>query len=900
MVEKIANISSTFSEVIGNIPYNSLEREDDRNFSYSKYLHYIGIITGLPLLLTLLPGELKRYSDHTRRQMAQQIHRAVGTYLFVIKKTEGAQAGSVPSTLRGMADAAARVINPLGSSVHEIFNRISDDAVAKKALDAANTIRRVNKALNGDEYELSILLGRIKKAKAVVEKVVAPRESEDAVETKAVQKKLPRGWLPLDQIPEGTRELVRIAREQIEQVFDGSFPHKGFKTADGWFSGYLKDSPIRKFIMTGRLVYTDTNPPKKFWMDLKMAFLYVRKVDPGEYEHIEPTEEIEKLIFEYIQGERDDWVPLKEIPEGRRKIVEMARKKAITLFGGVLPALGFTTKDGWSSPNLYRGPLLDLIVRGKIIQSTTYYPIKYWEFIRKALLDVAVNLDGEYYHLKENANFDEAIHKAIADHEGWLPLSEIPEAWRPFMKALRKKVIEVSGGRFPYLGIETIDGWKSGSLHRLPLRNFLKDAKLEYTSGNTGISFWRDVSLLVFNLELMPDGKYRHVFDAKDNDDLEDYLDDVDKLIYERISEMEGWKPLHHIKDREYRLLVQLARKKAAQLFGGRFPSKGFYTEDGWFSGNLEKTSLKRFLIGGYIHYSHNKQPQEFWSDLRLMLFGTSVDKKGIYRHVKIDSETELLIRKYEDQGVALWDGRGTGYGAVIEHSVPGLFVEGKSKKERALLLANKAVNGSMQDFERLIKHLRDFNPSLEGLTLERLEGALTGFDDQYVSKLAEILGREFLGDSAASLAERIRILRRSTNGAKVEVAGRKDGEKSGRAKVEVAGVAGRGPARNNNGSPGQNLSSSLIERAINGDRMALDDLMRFVRKSDQIFRSLTVEGLRNILQYENPGLYERLDKIFGVDFLRAHRESLISRLSRGKEPKKTTERNEVRRRRKP
>lgn len=447
---------------------------------------------------------------------------------------------------------------------------------------------------------------------------------------KLVEKK--ENWIPLGKIPEEVRTVVELARLQVVRLFGGVIPQTHIETTDGWRSKSLARVSLRAFLQNGKTEFSWPRSPAKFVGDLIDILLSLERIeggkDNGKLRRVALRPETEEMIFKMVEHKHKR-VPLKEIPEPFRDLARVARKRAAILLGGALPQNDLKTVDGWKTGFLGNSPINLFLIKGVIdVKSLTVF----WHNMFDYLLGIERIVDGSNHGRFRHVQIEEegfnAVAKAVASLEGWDDIKSIPESTKELVEFARKKAILLFGGRRPYSGFETVDGWKSGIVKNRAREQFLKEWEVEFNNSLTPSFFWRYLIDQILGVERIiggrRHGKFRHVkLDTK-----------VQRLIHDVVAEQMKWLPLNEISS-EVRPVLEAARMKAAILFGGKLPPTGFETEDGWKSGQITKDHpIREFLMAGKYIYSNFYPLSKFWRELRNFLLDLERSPGGAYRHV--------------------------------------------------------------------------------------------------------------------------------------------------------------------------------------------------------------------------------------------------------------------------
>ncbi len=198
------------------------------------------------------------------------------------------------------------------------------------------------------------------------------------------------GWLPIEQVPEHVRELVRVARQRAIELYGGRVPQQRVKTIDGWCSRNLQFNSIRHFLVNG----TIGNTPHKFWPDLRKIIFGIDINEYGERMQAEEPVWLMDLIQPTIEKE-EGWLPIDQVPKEVRHVVRVVRDRAISLFDGRLPLLGVEADD-WKSGCLNRSPFKRLLQDGTIKYSNRKNPSKYWRECLELFFGLKRLSDGSY------------------------------------------------------------------------------------------------------------------------------------------------------------------------------------------------------------------------------------------------------------------------------------------------------------------------------------------------------------------------------------------------------------------------------------------------------------------------------------------------------------------------
>lgn len=280
-------------------------------------------------------------------------------------------------------------------------------------------------------------------------------------------------WIPIDETPEVMRDLVMECRSRSIDLFGGNL--SWHDREDGHVYDKKRYAHIRFLLEDGLIRHSKQKPAPKFWNDLKNLLF---ENDP---------ETLVNLAHPVI-AMMEEWKPIEEIPEKRRKLVNALRTRATELYVNG----HFLSTD----PNL-----LKLLADGSIAYSKKYPARRYWPKIRQTLAWPAKD---------EPPWVMDLIHPVIAEKERWIPIEQIPSAVRELVSEARTKAIDLYGGNFN-VSIKTVDRWKSGSLACSPVRQLVKSGKIQYSTQNLPRVFFRRCRELLFGLERTADGRFRRV-----------------------------------------------------------------------------------------------------------------------------------------------------------------------------------------------------------------------------------------------------------------------------------------------------------------------------------------------------------------------------------------------------
>jgi hypothetical protein len=474
------------------------------------------------------------------------------------------------------------------------------------------------------------------------------------------------GWEPIEKIPQGMRDLIRLGREKMASLFGGRFPRDGFETVGGWKSGGHRKNPIHRILADGKAKFGGRYTIVNLIADFRMFLLNVERTADERLQHVPESAEVTRAIYKAI-AHVNGWMPLEEIPESMRDLIKLGREKMIELFGGKFTAIGFETVDGWRSVLLQGSPIPQILADGNARISPNNPAQKLFEDFRMLLLNLERTDDGKVRHVSERPEVTEAINKAIAHINGWKPLEEIPEGMRDLIRLGREKMASLFGGRFPRKGFETADGRKSQDIYKQPIPHILADGNVSISPNNPVQKLFENFRMLLLNLERTEDGKFRYVPERPE----------VAEAISKAIAHINDWKPLEEIPE-SMRDLIRLGREKMIELFGGRFTARGFETADGWKSGKLQNSPIPQLLTDGHLTYSSTNTPNIFWDKYVNLLFRIERTPDGKLRRVDAPKEIEEMVARLKEEGERAWNSVHR-YHKQVPH--PGTEVLGTKKK---------------------------------------------------------------------------------------------------------------------------------------------------------------------------------------------------------------------------
>lgn len=320
---------------------------------------------------------------------------------------------------------------------------------------------------------------------------------------------------------------------------------------------------------------------------------------------------------------------MEDIPDPpTREIVGIGRAKLGRLFGGRLPSRGFRTTLGWRSGRLYmRGAIESFLATGLLKLVTARSAKRFWDGMRLCLFDLTKTPEGCYAYAAPDPQVERLIAGAIAYTEFWHDLADIPEGRRELVALAREKAIELFGGQLPERGLRTADGWSSGYLIGSPIKAFLADGTIAYSESKTPFRFWQDLRDVLLNVEVTITGDYRHLARTPS----------VERLVEKAVAGAEDWLPLDATPI-ENRALLERARQKAIEVFGGR----------------LKENATRHFLATGEIAYDNVTTPRKFWGDLRSFLFAVTRLPNGRLKSTRTSREDESLI-SYTIAAIEKW-----------------------------------------------------------------------------------------------------------------------------------------------------------------------------------------------------------------------------------------------------
>ncbi len=336
--------------------------------------------------------------------------------------------------------------------------------------------------------------------------------------------------------------------------------------------------------------------------------------------------------------QRHGWRSIEEIPEEVRELVRLVRQGWIQVYCSSGFPGQVETIDGLKSAHLQDSPLLRLLANGTIDYSSPKLAHEFWNDVRQLLFEIDVNEDDDRFRSKASNKSEDLIRSAIEWKECWTPLDKIRKPVRGLVEKARLHAIRVFGCRLPY-HFDRDDG-KRIYLQNSPLNALLKYGIIKYSSPKTPHKYWRDVQQILFGIDGQnEDGKWVKV-------DAPEWVGD---LIRSAIAWKQGWRYIKKIsKDR--RALVKAARQRVIDVFGGKLPPSGFKTTDGWQTGELADSPLNEFLKCGRIEHSSSKTADEFWREMRTIIFGVDVDEDGNWVRVDESPLAKALIRPVIEQ----------------------------------------------------------------------------------------------------------------------------------------------------------------------------------------------------------------------------------------------------------
>ncbi len=419
---------------------------------------------------------------------------------------------------------------------------------------------------------------------------IAPEDADDdVIQPTSAAYEDEYGWMPIEDVPDRTRELVELGRERAEEL-----------------SGIGLPESIQAFLGHGVIEYDHDNPPYEFWGKVRALFTAERGAD-GDLTYMDEPAELSDLIYAII-AEEERWIPVEEMPEVMRDLIAESRARSINLFGGNLS--WYNRDDECKYDEKRYAHIRFLLEDGLIRHSKTTPASKFWNDLKNLLFEndpeTLVNL----------------ARPVVALMEEWIPIEKVPEKRRKLVNALRTKAVElyVQGHRY------------STKSHMLKL---LVDGSIVYFKEYPARKYW-------------PKVRQTLIWPAKDEPPW------VMDLIRPAIAEKESWLPLKQIPS-VVRELVNEARTKAIELYGGNF-SGSFETIDGWKSGSLACSPIRQFVKDGTIRYSTKNLPEAFFRRCGELLFGLERLSDGRFRRVKVPEKIVEMLARMEKQGKRAWD----------------------------------------------------------------------------------------------------------------------------------------------------------------------------------------------------------------------------------------------------
>ncbi|MFH1830711.1 MAG: hypothetical protein ABH871_08065 [Pseudomonadota bacterium] len=489
-------------------------------------------------------------------------------------------------------------------------------------------------------------------------------------------------WLQLDELPEETRELIRLARERVEDLIDVELPQH-----------------LQKFLADGEVEYSSENPPYEFWRDIRLLFTAEMGAD-GELVIMDEPDELMELIHHAIE-KIEDWVPINELPKPMRELIMAAREMAILLYGGNLS--WYKTNKGWEY-SARRNKHISSILENALIQySKQVPPHKVWHDFRQILFRTDVDENGEYIQAVEQPELIDLILPAVESMEGWSPLNQVPEYMQKLVKTLRIKAIELYGGRV----------FKDDT-H--PLQALLAKGLINYCGSYPARTFWHLLRQVFFKTGMGANGKLIDV----------DEPAGVMDLIYPVIEKREEWLSIDQV-PKVVREVVREGRTKFINVFGGRFPYEGFETIDGWKSGSLAYSPVNALINDGTIMYSQSNLPSVLFDKCTNQLFRVELTPEGRYQHVDVPKPITDMLAKLKDEGTKAWETYGNG--RSVPH--PGTV---KPTSPASTGSAIAFVSATLASNDGFTVHIEPnpypFNPLMFGAfrTISITQGCMMGF----------------------------------------------------------------------------------------------------------------------------------------------------------------------------
>lgn len=224
-------------------------------------------------------------------------------------------------------------------------------------------------------------------------------------------------------------------------------------------------------------------------------------------------------------------------------------------------------------------------------------------------------------------------YEAQAEKLRWRPVEEIPEEEREALRQIRMGAMSLYGGKPPWRGVETVDGWRSGLLRSShPIFEYLRSGVPPYSHSYLPRAFWYHAAKIFLGIRMTCEG-FVHV-----------PLNSASRQArYNAIANIEKWPDINSMHEPE-RDLALAARHQLIEILGGRFPSAGFSIGD-HHTGELRDTPLILYIRRGIRTCS----PHTLVFLLRTLLFDVhAIDpSRGKYRYGEPDLDTATEIYKW-------------------------------------------------------------------------------------------------------------------------------------------------------------------------------------------------------------------------------------------------------------